>query len=61
MDDKKRLNEIAKAAGIVCDHMLDLLKKTDDTAIQLLATEVIYVGGYIQGLCGQQFDREGEE
>ena len=41
--------------------MLDLLKKTDDAAIQLLATEVIYVGGYIQGLCGQQFDREGEE
>lgn len=61
MESEKRLKEIAKAAGYLCNNMMDMIRMTDDTKIRLVATEVIYTAGYIQGLCGQQFDDDTEE
>ena len=60
MTEQERFKEISKTTGAICNQMLDLMKKTDDAAIRLIATEVIYAGGYIQGLCNQPFDTEME-
>ena len=56
MTDQERLKEISKVAGTLCTQMLDIIKKTDDNAIRFMALEIIYAGGYIEGLCGQPFE-----
>lgn len=59
MDNEERFKEISKAAGTLCNSMMEVINLTNDNKISFIANEVIYTAGYIQGLCGQLFEENG--